>query len=125
VTYYTTRRKQRLLSGPAFLMIVFFGLIVGIATILIPAYADVHYKTCTVKKLDRTSKYGESGSDARVYTDNCGTFKVADSTIHWRHNSADVYGSLTEGQTYLIKYYGWRIGLTSTFPNILEAKQVS
>ena len=49
-----------------------------------------------------------------------GTYKVADDVARLRFDSADVYGSLIPGQTYTFKTSGYRFGLFSMFPNILE-----
>lgn len=88
-------------------------------------YAQVDTQTCTVTGKDRTSTGTQGQSDARVYTEQCGTLVVADSIIHPRFNSADLYGSLEVGKTYEMEVYGWRFGLFSMFPNILEAEEVN
>jgi hypothetical protein len=72
---------------------------------------------------DKESVSTDSGHEYRVYTDQ-GTFKVGDSIVHPRFNSADVYGSLRRGHTYDCKAFGWRIPLFSTFKNLTDCKEV-
>lgn len=100
-------------------MLVIFGLLgFGI-------YSATHVEThqdCTVTEKDRTTK-AEGGSDARVYTENCGTFQVADSILSWTFSSADTYASIEVGETYDFKTRGFRIPFLSAFPNIVEATQ--
>ena len=75
---------------------------------------------CVVSEKDRTTKR-EGGSDARVYTENCGTFQVADSWLSWTFSSADTYASIKVGETYDFTTRGYRIPFFSAFPNIVEA----
>lgn len=79
--------------------------------------------TCKVSGKDRVSK-SDGGSEMRVYTDDCGTFVVADSLTRVQFRSADLYGKLQEGHTYKFTYHGWRNGVLSMFPNITEAQEV-
>lgn len=67
---------------------------------------------------------GESGHQYRVYTDK-GTFRIADSLLEGKFASADLYGSLKEGERYRIEYYGWRMPLVSAMPNIVKAELVT
>lgn len=78
---------------------------------------------CTIvgKEAVRTG----DGNQYRVYTEDCGTLSVQDSISVGRWDSADLYGSLKEGETYEVLTGGYRNGFLSMFPNILEAKQVS
>lgn len=75
---------------------------------------------CTVSGKDRT-RDSDGNSDARIYTDNCGTFKVEDSAIKVQFNSADLYGMIKVGETYDFTTTGFRLGLFSVFPNIIKA----
>ncbi len=61
-------------------------------------------------------------NEYRVYTDH-GTFKVTDTLIYTRFNSADTYGQLREGHTYTCKVAGWRFGLLSWFPNLIKCRE--
>lgn len=93
----------------------------GIATL--PGCATLNHQTqtCTVDTKDRIK--GENGSEMRVYTD-CGTFTVGDNIVSG-FSSADLFGSLKVDHTYVIKTGGFRVGIISQFPIILEAKDVT
>ncbi|WP_414469133.1 DUF1523 family protein [Methanobacterium sp. ACI-7] len=41
-----------------------------------------------------------------------------------KFNTRDIFNQLKVGGTYKIKYYGWRNGFNSGFPNILSVEQV-
>lgn len=89
---------------------------------------STHEKTCTVSSKDRTTvtdNKGHSKSQMRVYTDDCGTFRVGDAKLKGKFSSADTFGKLKEGHRYTVKYYGHRSGWRSAFPNIIEATEVS
>jgi len=79
--------------------------------------------TCTVESKERAIS-GES-STKLVYTADCGVFSVDDSLIYGKFNSADTYGSIKEGGTYVFETRGVRNGLFSMFPNIIEMQEVT
>lgn len=83
--------------------------------------------TCTVDFKERTTHVRDGGTSQQklVYTEECGVFEVQDNWFLGQFNSADTYGSLEEGQTYDFKTVGFRNGLFSMFPNILEATPAS
>lgn len=78
--------------------------------------------TCTVNNIDRVST--DSGSDARVYTENCGVLQNVDKWVIGKFDSADVQSQIREGKTYRFTVYGWRFGLFSMFPNIDKVEEV-
>jgi hypothetical protein len=83
--------------------------------------------SCTVTGKERAWHHSKNGSSSqyRVYTSDCGVFKVSDTWAHWNFRSADRYGALQEGHAYNFTTYGIRFGLFSWFPNILSAEEVS
>lgn len=93
------------------------------ATLLIPSCAYMNHQTriCTVSGKDRISK-AEGNSEMRVYTD-CGTFTVEDNLIAG-FNSADLFGRLHPGKKYELETGGFRVGIISEFPKILDAREV-
>lgn len=114
------RSSTTLINGPAIVVILFFLAFIAVTgTLVASSTASPTTKTCTVTGKDRTMK-PKGGSDARIYTAECGTYEVADSFLHSRYNSADVYGRIQPGR-YKITSIGWRIPLFSMFPNIMEA----
>lgn len=82
---------------------------------------ETHHAACTVTGKDR-AKNGDGSSDMRLYT-SCGTFAVGDGLPRSQFDSADLYGSIREGQTYDLAAIGWRIPFLSVFPVIVEAKE--
>ena len=87
-------------------------------------------RTVTFKVLGKDSVTVSRGSgdtlqvdnEYRVYTDH-GTFKVTDTLIYGKFTSADRYGRLQEGHTYTCKVAGWRFGLFSWFPNLINCNE--
>lgn len=89
-------------------------------------YSSERTVTFTITRLpDRELQgNGNGGSNAYanlIYT-NKGTFKNTDSTFPWKRNSSDIYGQLNQGKTYTCKVAGWRIGLFSSYPDIISCK---
>lgn len=79
---------------------------------------------CTVADKDRSSVTTEEGGLStvyRVYTD-CGVFNVEDALLLGKWNAADTYAGIEVGKTYEFTTYGFRNGLFSMFPNIIEAR---
>ena len=58
-----------------------------------------------------------------VYTTD-GTYKNVDSPAYLKFNSSDLQGKLAQGGKFRIDYYGFRIPVTSTYPNIVKAEKV-
>lgn len=85
-------------------------------------YGDDLHTGCVVNDKDRV--HTDSGSEMRIYTDNCGVFVVSDSLVKTDFNSADRYNQVKVGKTYDIKSYGFRFGLFSMFPKIVEVTEV-
>jgi len=100
---------------------IFAAIVVGF--VVKAYYGEDQHTACVVSDKDRVSK-SEGGSEMRVYTDNCGTFVVSDGVIKTDFNSADRYAKIKVGKTYDITSYGFRFGLTSSFPKIIDATEV-
>src|ERR1044072_1601179 len=109
-----------------FLLFIGFGLfagaIVGALLAAFPAtWAQTHYNertiSCHVTEKDRGGKDG----GMRVYT-SCGTFQNTDSILRGKNTSADLWARIHPGKTQEFHVVGWRLGLTSDFPNILEVR---
>lgn len=84
--------------------------------------ANEQTRACTVTDKDRTtvtSREGNSRSDMRIYTSECGTLAVTDLVTRGQYNSADIYASIERGTTYEITTVGWRIDMLSAFPTIV------
>jgi len=80
--------------------------------------------TCTVVDKTASKDYQSGSTDYRIYTEECGTFQVADSITRGTWRSSDTYGRIKVDHTYEFTYHGFRNGFLSMFPNITEAKEV-
>lgn len=58
-----------------------------------------------------------------VTTENEGFFNM-ENFLFGKFNTRDIFNQLKVGGTYKIKYYGWRNGFNSGFPNILNVEEV-
>jgi hypothetical protein len=126
-----TRRLRNLGNKAlAALVIIALAVIVGAiysATMLV----QNTYTGCTVTNTD--TAYTGTGKNVkiqkRVYTEGCNgqdavqVFTADDNFIYGQFNSADIYGSIQEGQTYDFQTRGIRIHLTSAFPNITDVQK--
>lgn len=52
------------------------------------------------------------------------TFQNTEHFFFMKFETRDILNHLKPGGTYKIKYYGWRNGWTSSFPNILSIEEV-
>ena len=107
-----------------FLAFVVVFVVAG-AVLIGPAYSwdKAHYNDrhviCTIDRMDRTE------DDMRVYTKDCGVFVNADSWFRGKTTSGDLWGTMHDGGRYDFHVAGWRNGVISDFPNILDVKQVN
>lgn len=107
---------------------VFMLFTVGVAGIVaslfawFPAsWAQTHYNERAVDCYVRGKDRGGKENDMRIYT-SCGVFQNTDSIIRGKNTSADVWSRITVGKTQSFHVVGWRFGLTSDFPNVLEVR---
>ena len=123
--HYPSRRHPAP-SGDGCLVVIGFAVILAVIASLVfgvvAAFHVTEHGPCTVVEKDRTRT--DSGSDMRVYTENCGNFKVADSLLSWTWSSSDTYREIEVGETYEFKTRGFRVPFLSAFPNIVEAEEV-
>lgn len=121
-------RKRMRNVGQVAAMVTIGALIVGgVIASVAKDYVNPQTLTCTVVSKDRVAKIvdGKSaGSDARVYTEQCGTLAVSDLLFVGQFRSADLYAKIEEGKTYEFETSGVRIGLLSSFPVIRSATEV-
>lgn len=103
--------------------------IIGVAVVIVLAllvwygvsyYTEDVHTGCVVTDKDRARSSESGGSDARVYTKNCGVFHVSDAMLKGHFNSADTYSSIKVGHTYDFTTIGFRVPFLSMFPNIIE-----
>ena len=109
---------MRIIAGAIFVAIFSALLIVGASYTM----DRNEVGPCTVT--DKESVMVEGNNQYRVYTEECGTFVVQDTLFALRFNSADTYSSLKDGESYQFITQGFRLAITSTFPNILDYEPV-
>ena len=82
------------------------------------AQGNVHTETVTICGKESVQR-GEHGHEYRIYTSGS-TYTVKDyfGSEGTRFNSADLYGKIQVGKTYIIKSYGYRVSWASSFWNI-------
>lgn len=100
-----------------FVTAVFFG--------LVSFFHVTEHSNCMVSGKDRVSVSNSNGSrrsEMRVYTDNCGTMTLKDTWLRGVFNSADMYGSIHENESYDFTTYGFRVPILSNFPVITKVE---
>lgn len=98
-----------------------FFIATGLILVLTGCNLTEDHVTAKVTKLSRDCF---KANDCRymAYTDK-ENLQITDT---WnRHNSSDLYAQLKEGKTYNFTVNGWRNPSSSSFRNILEAREVS
>jgi hypothetical protein len=119
------REKLTTVVGALIAIVVVSGLAIAVVS-LVSSYNAEHTADCTITSKDTITKVenGNSSTEKRVGTEECGVFTVNDSLAKGTFRSADIYYSLKEGHKYTLTYNGWRNGFTSSFPNITKAVEV-
>jgi hypothetical protein len=105
---------------------VLIGGIVIIIVSVLSGYNTSKTEDCTIVRHDTITKVsnGNSSTEKRITTSDCGVFTVNDSAMKGSWRSADLYGKIQDGHRYTLTVNGWRSGFFSTFPNITKAVEV-
>jgi hypothetical protein len=102
------------------------ALVVGI--VAVDTYASTWYndrwRICTVVDKDRGAS-SDGSSHYRIYTRDCGVLADSDDWMRGKTNSADIWAQIQKGHIYNLHVTGYRLGLTSSFPNILDVRDVT
>lgn len=105
------------------------GALVAVALVFVAMWT-VPYWTHGSKVVDVTlvdhkimQVHGKPRDVYLVFTTD-GTYKNVDSPAYLKFNSSDLQGKLARGGKFRIEYYGFRIPVTSTYPNIVKAEKV-
>lgn len=85
---------------------------------------EVCFTVTDRERIVETDSDGQISSKYLVFTDE-GTFENTDSLLRGKFRSSDHQGFLQEGQSYNATVYGWRIGVFSSYPNIVDAQPVA
>ena len=83
-------------------------------------YGTQQDREITIKKTERVMF--SNNSKYLIYTED-GVYENVDSILRMKFNSADVYGQLQNGRTYICDTYGWRIPFFSMYPNIVSCRE--
>jgi hypothetical protein len=115
------RRRRNRAAAPvvavAALFVAAIGASIGVSIARVNAVDT--YQGCTVTEKEDRALASLDERAPRVYTD-CGVFVVSDEPFRLHFAAADVYNALQVGETYDMTTVGWRVGLFSWFPNIVE-----
>lgn len=85
------------------------------------AYGTQDIIKCLVDDKERvTTRSGESLSSKYLVYCDTETLENTDSIFYFKFNSSDVYRKLKRGQEYDLKVFGLRIGLFSSYRNIIR-----
>lgn len=113
--------------GTGIAVVVLLSIGIGATAIWINEYkqSERHIVTKVTDKERVCKSDGDGGTECEylVFTEE-GTFKVTDTWLYGRHNSSDAYGKIQKDKRYDLKVVGWRQGWSSSYPNILEAREV-
>jgi hypothetical protein len=111
-------------TGIGTLFVIVIVAIVGSIIFNITAYMHTETFTAKVSGKERVVKQTSENnieSYYLVYTDH-GTLKLEDDILRGNWRSSDIYGNLRADSTYTFQVSGYRIGFTSSYPNIIEVK---
>ncbi|MEQ4717869.1 hypothetical protein [Nonomuraea sp. B19D2] len=75
----------------------------------------------TITVADKGRVCDNSGSCRYLVWDRDGdVYENTDAWLSLKFSSSTLYGELKEGRTYRVKVNGWRVPVTSSYPNILS-----
>ena len=83
-------------------------------------YGTQQDREITIKKMERVMF--SNNSRYLIYAED-GVYENVDSILRMKFNSADVYGQLQNGKTYMCDTYGWRVPFFSMYPNIVSCRE--
>lgn len=81
------------------------------------------YEVPMAKVSDKTTKRYKDNDKYLIFTDK-GEFEVTDSLIHTQFRSSEIYGRVKVGECYNLTVYGYRSGILSSYPTVVEAKLI-
>lgn len=82
-----------------------------------------YFKYGTIRTVDAVIANTDSKDGIFLIFTDQGTFKNVDSWAHLKFKSSDVQGMAAPGTSVTMKVYGFRNGLTSSYPNVLEIQK--
>ena len=112
--------KNIKLSKLAAGLLVVSIVLVVISLKMLFVYGTQQDREITIKKMERVMF--SNNSKYLIYTED-GVYENVDSILRMQFNSADVYGQLQNGRTYICDTYGWRVPFFSMYPNIVSCRE--
>lgn len=112
------RRNRGLALGCVGLLVVFAVLVGGCKA----------FWSATESQVEFTVESKERGSESKptlVWATDGRVFEVSDSVWKLHFTSANVYGPLKVGRSYECLEQGFRFGLFSMFPNLIECEEAT
>lgn len=102
--------------------IVFF-VFIGVGSVMVTKATEKNVTFTVEEKTVKVDNDGDGNVKSRylIFTDK-GVYENTDSLIYFKFRSSDLYGKLKVGQTYTCKTAGFRFGLTSSYPNIINCE---
>ena len=105
------------------ILILVAVMIIGSIFLSIAGYQNK--QTIKTKVTDKERITQNSGDEINsfyiIYTE-AGTFKLEDDMFYGNFNSSDWYGQIHRDSTYTFETVGYRIGILSSYPNIVHFK---
>lgn len=93
-------------------------IVIGLIVEPICYYQTGEFVTITVS--EKEVVHSENSSTYLIYTEEGEVLENSDLLFYGKFNSSDFQAKLKEGETYVVKVYGWRIPFLSRYRNIAE-----
>ena len=123
--YSSYKRNDGLRCG----LYVVIILIIILCSIGSCSIKESNERTVNVTVTDKGVKNYKNQSKYLIYCKNeneeIEVYEITDSIFQSKFNSSDIYGSIEVGKEYTFVIRGTRIGITSTYPNIVEVTKNS
>jgi len=105
------------------ILILVAVMIIGSIFLSIAGYQNKQtIKTKVTDKERITQNSGDKINSFYVIYTEAGTFKLEDDIFYGNFNSSDWYGQIHRDSTYTFETVGYRVGILSSYPNIVHFK---
>jgi hypothetical protein len=105
------------------ILILVAVMIIGSIFLSIAGYQNKQtIKTKVTDKERITQNSGDEINSFYVIYTEAGTFKLEDDMFYGNFNSSDWYGQIHRDSTYTFETVGYRVGILSSYPNIVHFK---
>jgi hypothetical protein len=105
------------------ILILVAVMIIGSIFLSIVGYQNKQtIKTKVTDKERITQNSGDKINSFYIIYTEAGTFKLEDDMFYGNFNSSDWYGQIHRDSTYTFETVGYRVGILSSYPNIVNFK---